>query len=72
MVNIVYALLCIAVLMSQVAANLFKNGEYGNDGIFVKNLPTSDCDSIVISSSYAFEGKLVSKCVTFNEQFLAL
>ena len=60
MVNNVYALLCMAVLMSQVAANLFKNGEYGNDGVLVKDLPASYCDAILITSSHLFEGKLVS------------
>ena len=57
MLNIVYALCCIAVLRSQVVAKLIGRGGDRINSVVEKYLPTLACDSILVTPSYDIQGE---------------
>ena len=58
MLNIAHALCYVAVLRSQVVAELVQKIEGSINSVVEQYLPTSACDSILITpSSYAIQGK---------------
>ena len=69
MLNIVYALCCIAVLRSQVVAKLIGRGGDRINSVVEKYLPTLDCDAILVTPSYDIKGKRDKKKWQIHETF---